>query len=644
MPAIVARGAQEPEGRRWASPSGAARSQPMSTSSTRRLAAVMIADVAGYSRLMEHDEAGTHARLLEIRDEVTDPAVRGHGGRIVRTVGDGILVEFPSAASALAAAVEIQRTMARRNLELPADQRVDHRIGINLGDILVDEHDIAGTGVNVAARLEALAPPGGIAISGTVREQVREDIGVRFVDAGEQQVKNISRPIRVFRVEIDGAPSPWTRLRAARWRRPLTIAAGTVVLVIAATLAHRQWQPEKPPQSLVILPFAFADETPGGAVLAASMTAQVTRAVSRVTGLAVIAPAVAAPLAGRRGELRQIGDELKVRYALDGRVDRSANLVRVTAHLVDTGSGGSLWSSDVEAPAAADGSAPLAVIGRLSETLRSAVIDVELKRVAAGEQASSAYALALAASRELQDATELAQIRAARERFERALALEPGHVPALTGYAHALVFEADRIDPGTPRDGLLAKADEVSLRAVTLQTDNAEAWGARANVLLFRNRIDAAVEAIQRALELNPYLITVQSFSGQIYLAQGRGEEALAAFDRGIELNPTSTARGVLMHFRCRALLLLGRYAQAIESCERGMAFGTEWPDYMVLAAAYALHGDAPRAAQARAGLLRLQPAFTIRWHEALAGRAGAAHTPFERVLHEGLRMAAVPE
>ena len=616
----------------------------MSTSSTRRLAAVMIADVAGYSRLMEHDEAGTHARLLEVRAEVTDPAVRGQGGRIVRTVGDGILVEFPSAASALAAAVEIQRTMARRNLELRADQRIDHRIGINLGDILVGEDDIAGTGVNVAARLEALALPGGIAISGTVREQVREDVGVRFIDAGEQQVKNISRPIRVFRVELDTSPSPWSRLRAARWRRLLAIAAGTVALAFAATLAHRQMKPEKPPQSLVILPFAHASDTPGDAVLAASMTTQVTRAVSRVTGLTVIAPAIAAQLVNRRGELRQIGDELRVRYALDGRVDRSGDRVRVTAHLVDTGSGGSLWSSDVEAPAAADGGAPLAVVGRLSETLRSAVIDAEIRRIANGEQAASAYALALSASRALQDATELPQIRAAREQFERALSLEATYVPALTGYAHALAFEADRIGPGAARDALLAKADEVSLRAVTLQTEDAEAWGARANVLLFRNRIDAAVEAIQRALGLNPYLITVQSFSGQINLAQGHGEEALAAFDRGIELNPTSTARGVLMHFRCRALLLLRRYAQAIESCERGMAFGTEWPDYMVLAAAYALHGDVQRAAQARTELLRLQPAFTIRGHEELAGRAGEAHASFERVLHDGLRLAAVPE
>jgi predicted Zn-dependent protease len=195
------------------------------------------------------------------------------------------------------------------------------------------------------------------------------------------------------------------------------------------------------------------------------------------------------------------------------------------------------------------------------------------------------------------------------------------------------------------RDALLRRADQVSLRAVTRRPDDAEAWGARANVLFFRGQLDAAAEAVQRGLLLNPYLVPLQSFSGQIRLAQGRGEQALAAFDRSIELNPVSAGHGVLMHFRCRALLLLARYAEAIESCERGMAFGPEWPDYMVLTAAYALQGDARHAAQARAELMRLQPAFSIRWHEALAGgSAGGARTQFDELLHAGLRKAGVPE
>jgi adenylate cyclase len=617
----------------------------MTKPSTRRLAAVMIADVAGYSRLMEQDETGTHARLNAIRSEVTDPAVRRHGGRIVRSVGDGILVEFASAVSALQAAIDIQRAMADRNRGLPPQQRLDHRIGINLGDILVEEHDIAGTGVNVAARLEQIAPAGGIAISGTVREQVREDLGVVFVDAGEHPVKNISRPIRVFRVELDGRSSLWARWRGRHRHRWGLAAALSIALAAGIWFAGPYRQPEPLPHSLVVLPFVYPPQAPGAEVLADSLTRQLTSALSQLTGLTVIAPAVAAKLGDQRGEMQRIGRELKVRYALDGRVERLGDQIRVAAHLVDTGSGGSLWSSEMQMPVSSNSGVPLALIGQLSDSLRAALRTAELKRVAASREAAGVYGLALSANEALEKSTDAGQVPAIRARFERALELDPEHVPALTGYAHSLVYEADQAQPGPQRDAVLRKAEEVSLRAVTLQPDNAEAWAARANVLFFRGQFDAAAEAVQHGLLLNPYLVMLQSFSGQIHLAQGRGELALAAFERGIELNSTGTERGVLMHFRCRALLLLGRYAEAIESCERGTAFGPEWPDYMVLTAAYALQGDDPRAARMLAELMRLQPAFTIRWHRAVADRTGSGtETQFERVLYAGLRKAGVPE
>jgi adenylate cyclase len=617
----------------------------MTSSSTRRLAAVMIADVAGYSRLRAGDEAGTHARLQQIRAEVTDPAVLRHGGRIVRTAGDGLLVEFPSARSALQAAIEIQRTMAGRNGGLPKDRRIDHRIGINLGDILVDEHDIAGTGVNVAARLESLAAPGGIAISGAVRGQVGDDLGVVFVDAGERQVKNIGRPIRVFRVDLDGPPSPWRRLsgrRLARW----PLAAVALLAIAGALWLVQLWTKDEAwPPSLLVLPFDHPAQPPEAAALADSMTRQLTGAMSQLGGLAVVAPAVAARYGGRRGEAPGVGGAPRARYALDGRIERVGDQVSVVVDLVDSGSGSSLWSSRLQAPAVAPAAAPLALVGPLAEALRAAVRAAELKRVAAAGQQASAYALALAATDELQRTSDPQQLEAIRARFEHALALDPDHVPALAGYAHSLVYEADRTEAGPLRDAVLRRADQVSLRAVTRRPDDAEAWAARGNVLLFRAQLPAAAEAVQRGLQLNPYLVPLQSLSGQISLAQGHGEPALAAFDRGIALNPAGTGHGVLMHFRCRALLLLARHAEAIESCERATAFGPEWHDYMVLAAAYALHGEAQQAARARGELMRLQPAFSIRWLEALGGRrAGEAPSPFDQVLHAGLRRAGVAE
>jgi class 3 adenylate cyclase/TolB-like protein len=614
----------------------------MSTPSIRRLAAILIADVVGYSRMMERDEPGTHGRVARIRAEVTDPAVLRHGGRVVRSVGDGFLVEFPSAVSALEAAIEIQRAMADRNRAVSTHERIDHRIGINLGDILVDEHDIAGTGVNVAARLEALAPPGGIAVSATVREQVRQNLGIRFIDGGEHRVKNISRPVRVFHVGLDGA-APQAPARTGRGRRWAAAALVLLAVFAGSWFTARTGTQVAAPQTLVVLPFDHPAQPAGAGAFAASLAQQLTSAVSQLTGVTVIAPAVAAPYAASRGDIRRIGRELAVRYALDGRIDWDDDLVRVAVHVVDTASGGSLWSGSVQAPAAADGAVPLALVGQLADALRAAVRSAELNRVAKGKDVESAHAIALGAIDALERSTDGAQLPAIRARFERALALDPVHVPALTGYAHTLVYLADQTDSAADGDALLRRADEASLRAVTLRADSAEAWAARGNVLYFRDQYDAAAEAVRRGLQLNPYLVMLHAFDGEIQLVQDRAAAALAALDRGIELNPTGPLQGVLMHLRARALLALGRFDEAVRSCERGIAFGAEWHDYMLLTAAHALRGDAERAALARAELLRVKPEFTIGSHRRLLSSRSTG-TQYVRTLHAGLRQAGVPE
>ncbi|MGE5339468.1 MAG: adenylate/guanylate cyclase domain-containing protein [Gemmatimonadota bacterium] len=607
-----------------------------SAPSTRRLAAVLIADVVGYSRLMERDEAGTHARLREIRHDVTDPAVLRHGGRIVRTVGDGLLVEFPSAMSALQAAIDIQHAMAARNAGLPAAERIDHRIGINLGDILVDAIDIAGNGVNVAARLEAIAPAGGIAISGTVYEQVRQDLGVSFVDAGEQQIKNISRPVRVYTVQFDGTPARQARPQVLPWLRR---AAALVLLAIVVAAGVAYWLRNAQvgtASALIVVPF---DAGSGSEPVAASLTMQLTAAVSRISGLAVIAPTIATRFNAQTIDLKKIGRELGVRYALEGRVELDANRVHVDAQLIAAESGATVWAGGFDAARPTSGEAPLEVVGRLAETVRSEYRAAELKRLGASE---TAQVLALRATADLGNAVDVRELRAVRATFERALQLDPAEVLAQIGLADSLAFESQRMPLGPERDALLARADTVSLRATSADPNNAEAWGTRAQVLLFRDQVEAASQAVERALSLNPYVSDLHALRAQVLMARGDAADAVAEIDRALGLNPRGNATGVLLNDRCRAQLMLGRYDAAIESCERGLAFVPDWPDYMLLTAAYALKNDMPRARAAKAELMRLQPGFTIRWHAGVSGPDRAQQ--LESTVYAGLRKAGVPE
>src|SRR5215831_16581684 len=262
---------------------------------------------------MGADEEGTLAALKAIRRELGDPKIAEHRGRIVKTTGDGWLVEFPSVVDAVRCAVEVQREMAERNADIPPAQRIEFRFGINLGDIIIDEHDIYGDGVNIAARLEALAEPGGICVSRVVRDQVRDKLDFGFEDLGEQQVKNIARPIRAYRIPISGAPAAKTQL-------PL---------------------PDKP--SLAVLPFQNMSGDPEQEYFADGMVEEITAAISRLPWLFVIARNSSFAYEGKSPDLRQVGRELGVRYVLEGSVRKAGNRVRITGQLIDTTTGAHIW-------------------------------------------------------------------------------------------------------------------------------------------------------------------------------------------------------------------------------------------------------------------------------------------------------------
>jgi TolB-like protein/class 3 adenylate cyclase len=289
----------------------------------RRLAAILAADVAGYSRLMGADEEGTLAQLKALRRELADPKIKEHRGRIVKTTGDGLLIEFASVVDAVRCAVEVQREMAERNADVSPDGRIEFRMGINLGDIMKDGRDIYGDGVNVAARLEALAEPGGICVSRVVRDQVRDKLAFSFEDMGEQQVKNIARPIRVHRILVGEKPDRSEPAIETPSQSPPAL-------------------PDKP--SIAVLPFQNMSGDPEQEYFADGMVEEIITALSHIRWLFVIARNSSFTYKGRTIDVKQVGRELGVRYVLEGSVRRSGSRVRITAQLIETTAGVHLWA------------------------------------------------------------------------------------------------------------------------------------------------------------------------------------------------------------------------------------------------------------------------------------------------------------
>ena len=286
----------------------------------RRLAAILAADVAGYSRLMGADEEGTHAALMALRREVSDPKVSQHRGRIVKTTGDGFLAEFASVVDAVRCAIELLREVALRNDDVPSERRIQFRIGINIGDIIVEADDIYGEGVNVAARLEALAEPGGVCVTRVVCDQVRDKLDVAFDDMGAQQVKNIARPVRVYRVRGETA----------------AVEAAPALAQPALPL------PDKP--SIAVLPFQNMSGDPEQEYFADGMVEEIITALSRIRWLFVIARNSSFAYKGQSPDVTRVGRELGVRYVLEGSVRKAGGRVRITAQLIDAQSGAHLWA------------------------------------------------------------------------------------------------------------------------------------------------------------------------------------------------------------------------------------------------------------------------------------------------------------
>jgi adenylate cyclase len=593
----------------------------------RRLAAILSADVVGYSRLMGEDEAGTLARLKVHRRELVDPAIERHHGRIVKLMGDGALVEFPSVVDAVACAVEIQRSMAERNAAVRDEERIEFRIGITLGDVIVEPDDIYGDGVNVAARLQALAEPGGIYISRLVQESVRGKLELAFDDLGEQRLKNIAEPVRAYRVRSEpGAPrkritAKPSRLSSIRWLAALAAGSILLLIVIGAAGWHFYLQPllqerafakqtvlplpDKP--SIAVLPFANMSGDAGQDYFSDGMTENLITNLSKVSGLFVIARNSVFTYKGRPVKVQDVGRELGVRYVLEGSVQKASEHVRIHAQLIDAATGFHLWAEQFDRRLDDLFALQDDVANDIIAALQLELTESERQRLANRYTKSiAAYDYYLRGEAAYERIGPLVERLDARRYFQTAIDLDPDFALA---YARlALTYTGQII--GAP-DASLDEAWELAQQAMALDGSLPQVYVTLALVQGYRGRHEEAIAAAERAIALDPNyadgyvaLATVQNWAGQ-------QDDALEAIGKAMRLNPR--APGAYLSVAGQIYFHLGRYDAAIATLERVLARD---PNYervrIVLAATFAHAGRLEDAEWQVAELLTLHPELTL--------------------------------
>ncbi len=584
----------------------------------RRLAAILAADMVGYSRLMEMDEAGTLARLKALRADLIDPSIAGHNGRIFKTTGDGMQAEFGSVAEAVTCAVEIQSEMARRNEGVPAGGRIAFRTGINLGDVIVDGDDLYGEGVNIAARLEGLAEPGGVCVSEDVHRQVAGKLDIAFEDMGAHTVKNIARPLRVFRVVPDGTPPP---------TGPPKDDAGPALAL-----------PDKP--SIAVLPF---DNMSGDAELeffADGLAEDILTMLSKVSALFVIARNSTFAYKGQAPDVRRVGEELGVRYVLEGSVRKAGERLRITGQLIDSRDGGHVWAETYNRTVADIFDLQDDITKEIVTALRVQLTDGEAALVwSRGTDNIEAWKCMTQAVETMLRFGAGDNVEA-RRLAERAAGLDSGYALAwaILGFTHwyesRIAFAEGADEP------LIAKAEECAAKALAL--DDTDSWtvGLQSTVLLARGRHDEAVATARRGIERNPGSAELRAFAGFCLLAAGEPEQALKMFGDAIRLDPLHPIW--YLPVMARAHDAAGEPDKAAELAMQALAREpSNFPSLLHLASLHARAGRDAEAREAAASVLRLVPNFTVgltrKWLQTRDETFAAAYA-------EGLRQAGLPD
>ena len=597
--------------------------------STRRLAAILAADVAGYSRLMAADEEGTHERLQAHLRELLDPKIKEHRGRIVKSTGDGLLAEFSSVVDAVRCAVKTQRAMIDRNADTPEDKRIIFRIGVNLGDVIVEPEDIFGDGVNIAARLEALAEPGGICISRVVRDQVRDRLDYKFEDMGEQEVKNIARPVRVYalrREAIAGLPGPMTP--------PSTSIS----------------QPAVPPRmSIVVLPFMNLSDDTEQQYFADGITEDLTTDLSRVPGSFVIARNTAFTYKGQPVDVKKVSRELGVRYVLEGSVRRVGDQVRVNVQLVDGQSGAHLWADRFDTDRANLAQAQDEITGRLARTLNLELVEASVRRSeqerAADPDARDLVMRGWALSNRMASAATREE---ARRAFERALDIDPESVDARIGLGEVLISGEDMEGGSNSVHPNVTRAEQLLFEALERDPKRSRAHLVMGLIRRWQGRLSDSKIELEAAIALDPNQASGHRQLGVTLMFLGQPEAAIPQLEKSTRLSPHDPFIALNYNALGRCHLFMGHVDQAIDLLRKARATSPRY--YFIhlnLAAALGLRGDLNEARAALAEGVKLRPELNslARLRATVVFSNNVEYLRFrEKTTEVGLRKAGMPE
>jgi TolB-like protein/class 3 adenylate cyclase len=584
----------------------------------RRLAAILAADVVGYSRLMGISEAGTLAALKTHRRELVDGKITEHQGRIVKLTGDGMLVEFPSVVKAVACAVEIQRKMIERNSDVPQDQRIEFRMGVNLGDIIFEDNDIFGDGVNVAARIESIAKPGGVSVSSSVRDNVGNRLDIDFEDMGEQTLKNIDRPVRVYNVSLGALPP-----------NPATITKASVK--------------DKP--SIAVLPFSNMSGDPEQEYFSDGITEDIITELSRLRNLLVIARNSSFAYKGKSVNTGTIARELGVEYILEGSVRRAGQRVRITAQLIDAASGNHVWAERYDRELVDIFAVQDEVTSSIVGTLAIELEDTFLERARHKHPENlEAYDHWLRGKRLVFWMGN--KTLEARRHFESAIAVDPSFSRAHSGLALAYQMEAFQFPLPNDRQAALEKALQHAHKALVLDENNHQAHLAVAYNYLYSADYDQAKKHIERAIKLNPSDGDILANAAYLFTVMGDPEEGVKLGRAALRLNPHHP--DWYLAFLSTALFMARHYQEAFATKSRAPEF---FVDSLFFGSAILAHmgrlDEAKRSAERAVARLAATPGGALAIAESRVVGLLLENNPFRRqedrdLFAEGIRSAGV--